>query len=90
MVSSNFFSCPCFERSPEKANAREQALAGDFYNEIKNHLNGLGICPARGVVIAIKILAIMSRNISAADRAEAEKQVHDVLDLEFSHNPSES
>lgn len=87
--SDNFFSCECFEQFPAKVNEREEYLAGKFYNLIKDDLNGRGICPARGMVVAIKILAIMSRNIDADDRAKAEAQVHDVLDLEFGHNPSE-
>jgi len=74
---------------PDMVNNREEHLAGKFYNLIKEDLNSRGICPARGMVICIKILAIMARNLDKADRNEAERQVHDVLDLEFSHNPSE-
>lgn len=87
--SDNFFTCECFERFPQRVNEREAYLASKFYNQIKDDLNGRGICPARGMVIAIKILAIMAKNIDAEDRPRAEAQVHDVLDLEFGHNPSE-
>lgn len=87
--SDNFFTCECFERFPQRVNDRETYLASKYYNMIKDDLNGRGICPARGMVVAIKVLAIMAKNIDAVDREKAEAQVHDVLDLEFGHNPSE-
>lgn len=70
-------------------NAREQHLAEMYYTGIKQDLNSRGICPARGTIIAIKILATMSRNLEKADRVVAEKQIHDVLEHEFSMNSSE-
>ena len=55
---------------------------------IRADLNSRGICPNRGMVVALKVAAIMARNIEPGERAGAEQQLHDYLDLELSHNPS--
>lgn len=70
-------------------NEREQFLANKYYTIIRDDLNSRGICPARGMIICIKILAIMTRNMEPKNRSQAEQQVHHVLEHEFSMNPSE-
>jgi len=70
------------------ANDREAWLAGHMYNEIRDELNRRGICPNRGMVIALKIAAIMARNIEPEDRAWVEPQLHEFFDHELAHNPS--
>jgi hypothetical protein len=40
------------------------------------------------MLVALKVAALMARNMPAAERADIEPQLHDILDLELSHNPS--
>lgn len=84
-----FFECPCFDNHPLAANNREQQLAGNYYEQMRMDLRRRGICPNRGMVIALKVAAIMARNIDPQDRAWVEPQLHEFFDHELAHNPSE-
>lgn len=83
-----FFQCPCFDKYPERANARENQLATGVYVELAQYLEGIDICPNRGMLITLKVVALMAQNIPQAERHEVEQQLHDVLDLELSNKPS--
>lgn len=87
---AKFFECPCFKRTPQKVNHRENLLGMQTYEALADRLNSHGICPNRGVVVALKVVAIMCRNFEASERDSFERQIHDMLDLELSHNPSEA
>lgn len=83
-----FFICPCFQENPKALSELEDAITGAVVTSAIMNVELHGLCGNRAVLIMIKALSQIMAYVPEKNRTLAERQVHDMLDLEMALNPS--
>lgn len=83
-----FFDCPCFSEKREAIVRVENDISSAVLATAIINAEMYNLCGQRLVMILVKALAESMTHVMPKEREAAERQLHDMLDLELALRPS--